>query len=128
MSLIEYKKSLVVKRDHLDFNRHVNNLVYMQWALDISREHWLSEVSEEIEERYFWVVRKHYASYRKQAFLGDKILVQTYVKDMRGPFSDRIVEIICRGDLLVEVNTQWCFMDRKTQKPTRVLEEVRALF
>ena len=94
MSLKEYRKSFVVTKDHLDSNRHVNNLIYMQWALDISREHWLSEVTEEIDERYFWMVRKHHAFYRKEAFERDKVVVQTYVREMRGPFSDRVVEIL----------------------------------
>ena len=49
-------QELEVTQEHLDFNNHVNNLVYLQWALDISRDHWLSKISEDIDQAYFWMV------------------------------------------------------------------------
>ena len=85
-----FSKSIVATNAHLDFNNHVNNLVYMQWALDISREHWLSEISDEIDDQYFWMVRSHHVEYKQQAFLGDEITIKTNVEGYRGPFSDRI--------------------------------------
>ncbi|MEQ6167208.1 MULTISPECIES: thioesterase family protein [unclassified Ekhidna] len=123
-----FKKSITVTQDHLDFNDHVNNLVYMQWALDISREHWLSEITEEINEKYFWMVRTHHVEYKKQAFLGDEITVKTYVEGYRGPFSDRVVKIYKGDDLLVEVKSNWCMIERETQKLKRVPEEIQNLF
>ncbi|MEQ9466168.1 MAG: thioesterase family protein [Ekhidna sp.] len=123
-----YQKKITVIKDHLDFNEHVNNLVYMQWALDISREHWLSEITEEIDKNYFWMVRTHHVEYRKQAFLGDEILVKTYVEGYRGPFSDRVVKIYKDDELLVEVKSNWCLIERSTQKLKRVPEEIMQLF
>ena len=100
----------------------------MQWALDISREHWLSEITEEINEKYFWMVRTHHVEYKKQAFLGDEITVKTYVEGYRGPFSDRVVKIYKGDDLLVEVKSNWCMIERETQKLKRVPEEIQNLF
>lgn len=100
----------------------------MQWALDISREHWLSEITEEIDKNYFWMVRTHHVEYRKQAFLGDEILVKTYVEGYRGPFSDRVVKIYKDDELLVEVKSNWCLIERSTQKLKRVPEEIMQLF
>lgn len=100
----------------------------MQWALDISREHWLSEINEEINEDYFWMVRSHHVEYEKQAFLGDEIIVKTYVEGYRGPFSNRIVKIFKGEELLVQVKTNWCLIDRETQKLKRVPEEIQILF
>ncbi|WP_425392979.1 acyl-CoA thioesterase [Ekhidna sp.] len=123
-----FTKKITVTNDHLDFNDHVNNLVYMQWALDISREHWLSEITGEIDEKYFWMVRSHHVEYRKQAFLGDEVTVKTYVDGYRGPFSDRIVKVYREDELLVEVKSNWCLIDRETQKLKRVPDEIQALF
>ncbi|MEQ8905433.1 thioesterase family protein [Ekhidna sp.] len=123
-----FEKKIIVTKDHLDFNEHVNNLVYMQWALDISREHWLSEINEAINEQYFWMVRSHHVEYEKQAFLGDEIIVKTYVEGYRGPFSNRIVKIFKGEELLVQVKTNWCLIERETQKLKRVPEEIQALF
>lgn len=123
-----FEKQITVTKDHLDFNNHVNNLVYMQWALDISREHWLSEISEEINEKYFWMVRSHHVEYKKQAFLGDEITVKTFVDGYRGPFSDRIVKVYKGDELLVEVKSNWCLIERATEKLKRVPEEIMKLF
>ncbi|WP_424962321.1 acyl-CoA thioesterase [Ekhidna sp.] len=123
-----FEKKITVTQDHLDFNNHVNNLVYMQWALDISREHWLSEITEEINEKYFWMVRTHHVEYKKQAFLGDEVTVKTYVKGYRGPFSDRVVKIYKDEELLVEVKSNWCLIERESQKLKRVPEEIQKLF
>ncbi|WP_370090223.1 acyl-CoA thioesterase [Ekhidna sp.] len=123
-----FEKKINVTEDHLDFNNHVNNLVYMQWALDISREHWLSVISNEINESYFWMVRSHHVEYKLQAFRGDEITIKTYVKGYRGPFSDRVVKIYKGESLLVEVKSNWCLIERATQKLKRVPEEIQALF
>lgn len=123
-----FTKRITVTQEHLDFNDHVNNLVYMQWALDISREHWLSEINEEINEKYFWMVRMHHVEYKKQAFLDDEITVKTYVVGYRGPFSARVVKIYKGDEILVEVNSNWCLIERETQKLKRVPEEIQNLF
>lgn len=123
-----FSQTFIVTKDHLDFNNHVNNLVYMQWALDISREHWLSEISEEINEKYFWMVRSHHVEYKKQAFLGDEITVKTFVDGYRGPFSDRIVKVYKGDELLVDVKSNWCLTERATEKLKRVPEEIMKLF
>ena len=119
---------MVVVSSHLDFNDHVNNLVYLQWALDLSRDHWLSEVDDEIASKYFWVVRKHEIEYFKQSRLGDELDLQTYVQHMRGPFSERVVQVHKQNELVVKVLTTWCFLEKQTQKLKRVPADVQALF
>ena len=121
-------EEIIVNEDHLDFNDHVNNLVYLQWALDISRKHWLSRITKQIDESYFWMVRTHQVEYRKQAYLDDVVSVQTYVDGYRGPFSDRIVKIYKGEELLVHVKTNWCLIERATQKLKRVPGEIQVLF
>jgi len=123
-----YSEEITVAEAHLDFNNHVNNLVYLQWALDISRKHWLSRISDEIDQCYFWMVRTHHVEYRKQAFLNEHLTVKTYVEGYRGPFSDRVVKIYREQDLLVQVKSNWCLIERETQKLKRVPEEIQVLF
>ena len=123
-----FSEEIVVSKEHLDFNNHVNNLVYLQWALDISRKHWLAKISDTIDQQFFWMVRSHHVEYKKQAFLGEEIVIKTYVEGYRGPFSDRIVKIYRGEDLLVQVKSNWCLIERDTQKLKRVPEEILQLF
>ena len=123
-----FSEKIVVSEEHLDFNNHVNNLVYLQWALDISRRHWLAKISDTIDQQFFWMVRSHHVEYKKQAFLGEEIVIKTYVEGYRGPFSDRIVKIYRGEDLLAQVKSNWCLIERDTQKLKRVPEEILQLF
>ncbi|MFK7953158.1 MAG: acyl-CoA thioesterase [Ekhidna sp.] len=123
-----FSKTIRVSPEHLDWNSHVNNITYLQWAVDLSREHWLSEVSEEIANNNFWVVRSHHIEYKKQAFLGDELQIKTFVESVKGPLSERIVEIRRDETLIAEVNSSWCFIDLVTQKLKRVPEDIQELF
>jgi len=123
-----FSKTILVNSEHIDFNNHVNNLVYLQWALDISGEHWHLLAGSEVTDQYFWVVRKHEIEYLKQAFEGDELEIKTYVENIRGPFSERIVQIYKESELIVKVKSNWCFLERSSQKLKRVPEEVQALF
>ncbi len=123
-----YSKSIIVSVEDIDFNDHVNNLVYLQWALDISRDHWISQVDEEIRDKYFWVVRKHQIEYLKPAFEKDEIELLTFVQGIRGPFSERLVHVLREGEVIVKVSSNWCFLERASQKLRRVPEEIKELF
>lgn len=123
-----FSKTLIVSNEHLDWNNHVNNIVYLQWAVDISREHWLSRVNKEVAENNFWVVRSHHIEYKKQAFLNDELIIKTYVESVKGPLSERKVEIGRGDELIVTVSSSWCFIDSITQKLKRVPEVIQELF
>ena len=123
-----YRKLISVSSEDIDFNDHVNNLVYLKWALDVSRDHWVSSVSKDVQSNYFWVVRAHHIEYLKPAFEGDEIQIQTFVQSIRGPFSERIVHMLKHGELIVKVKSNWCFLGKSNQKLTRVSEEVKELF
>ena len=63
-------------------------------------------------------------------FLGDILKLKTYVLNSEGVTSVRMVEIFnaSTNKLLVKSETKWCFMDKKTYRPTRILAEVANLF
>ncbi len=121
-------KHLIVEESHLDELNHVNNVVYLQWVQDIAKEHWFSLAEEPFTEEHFWVVVKHELDYKKQAFLNDEILVITFVESFKGPFSIRCVEFKRGEDLLVKARSNWCLIDRKTERPKRVPQEISDLF
>jgi len=124
----DFHQTITVSSSHIDFNDHVNNLVYLQWALDISRDHWLSSIDAETEEKYFWVVRSHHISYLQEAFEKDELQVRTFVESIRGPFSVRVVEIGKGSTTIAKVKSSWCLLEKKTKKLKRVPEEIKGLF
>jgi acyl-CoA thioester hydrolase len=102
----------------------------VQWVQDVAEEHWEARASEEQKSKVIWVVIKHEISYKKEAFLGDRISLQTYVGDTTHVTSIRHV-IIKNADtnkLLAEAKTTWCLLDSETKKPVKISEELKRVF
>lgn len=123
-----FKSTITVEASHLDELAHVNNVVYLQWVQEIAKAHWLAKTDAQINSQYFWVVRSHHIEYKKQAFSGDDLEVKTYVQNYKGPFSERVVEFLKNGELIVEARSNWCLIETESQKPKRVPEELKDLF
>ena len=125
-----FEQSFLVEKRHLDEQNHVNNVQYVQWVQDIAKAHWEARASQRQNLQYFWVVIKHEINYKKQAFLGNEILIQTYVSETSHVKSIRHV-IIKNADtkkVLVEAKTTWALMDQEKKRPTKISEELKRIF
>ncbi len=125
-----YSEVFDVVPDDLDDLNHVNNIRYVEWIQDISKKHWTRATTEDVQKAMIWVVRNHNITYHKSAVLGNTIKISTYIKSNKGPISTRVVEIKNNNtdELLVKSVTEWCLLDAKTFRPTRVPEEIQSLF
>ena len=124
------KKEITVTKTDLDQLNHVNNVRYVQWVQDIAEAHWLKNASQQILESYYWVLVKHTINYKGQAFLGDTILIKTFVESSEGVSSIRKVEMYNQnsGKLIITSETKWCLIDKKSNRPTRITPEIAELF
>ncbi|TRO65304.1 acyl-CoA thioesterase [Christiangramia sabulilitoris] len=125
-----YQKHLVVEKKHLDKQKHVNNVQYVQWVQDVAEEHWEKRATKEQKQDVLWVVVKHEISYKMEAFLGDHICLETYVHETTHVTSQRFVFIknAHTGKLLAEAKTTWCLLDAKSKKPVKISEEMKQVF
>ncbi|GAA4319676.1 acyl-CoA thioesterase [Pontixanthobacter gangjinensis] len=125
-----YEKKLVVKEEHLDKQRHVNNVQYVQWVQDVAEEHWEARASSEQKTKVIWVVIRHEINYKKEAFLGDEISLQTYVGKTTHVTSIRYVIIKNpeTGKLLAEAKTTWCLLNADSKRPVKISEELKKVF
>ncbi|MCH4823572.1 acyl-CoA thioesterase [Gramella lutea] len=125
-----YEKKLVVEEKHLDKQRHVNNVQYLQWVQDVAEEHWEARASEEQKSNVIWVVVRHEIDYKKEAFLGANISLQTYVGETTHVTSVRhvIIKDSETEKLLAEARTTWCLLNKKTKRPVKISEELKRVF
>lgn len=125
-----YEKTLVVEKKHLDKQKHVNNVQYVQWVQDVAEEHWEKRATAEQVKKYIWVVVKHEINYKKEAFLGDNISLQTYVGEATHVTSVRhvIIKNADNGKLLAEAKTTWCLLDAETKKPSKISNQLKRVF
>jgi len=125
-----YEKSIVVSNSDLDSLNHVNNVRYVQWVNDIAKEHWQQNASQDMLQDYFWVMINHSIEYKSSALLNDKVKLKTFVIKSEGVTSTRVVEMHHEKNekLIARSETNWCFMNSQTKKPTRITQEVIDLF
>ncbi len=125
-----FEKQLSVLETDLDELNHVNNIRYVDWIQEISKEHWESVTESKIRNEFIWVVRRHEVDYLKSAMPDDVLTIRTHIARNKGPISTRIVEIRHNKTdvLLVKSCTDWCLLDASTLRPRRVPEHISTLF
>lgn len=122
MPYIFYLPIKVVPED-IDELNHVNNIVYLRYVQDAASGHWKT-VPQEIASQIIWVARRHEIDYLKPAFLGDELVVKTWVDDFVGVKSIRHCEIMRGEEVLARSLTHWIALDAQTFRPKRITEEI----
>lgn len=119
-----------VQQEHLDENDHVNNVQYLQWVQDVAKAHWEKEAEPQWLEQFAWVALNHFIAYKKPAFVGDQLILKTYIDHFNGVKSNRKVEITNKatGIIICQCQTEWCMLDKKTGRPARITAEMEMSF
>ena len=132
-----------VAEAEIDQLGHVNNLVYLRWMLDAAVAHsraqgWPGSAYQQLGAG--WVVRSHHIDYHYPAVLGNEVVVQTWVADMKRVTSLRRFRIVRvdpespdqakprREVLLASAATDWAFINFETRMPKRIPPEVSSAF
>ncbi|MDU8886887.1 acyl-CoA thioesterase [Yeosuana sp. MJ-SS3] len=125
-----YENFITVSDSDLDSLNHVNNVRYVQWVNDIAKEHWQKNATPNMLKDHFWVMINHCIEYKSSALLNDQVKLKTFVIKSEGVTSTRVVEMYNEKNekLIARSETNWCFMNSQTKKPTRITQEVIDLF
>ncbi|MEX2541855.1 MAG: thioesterase family protein [Trueperaceae bacterium] len=133
MDPLSYSQRLLVEDVDIDDLGHVNNAVFLQWVEACCRAH--AERQGMPTEKMLAlgalpVVRRHVATYRQPGNVGDRIEVSTRIVRVRGPLASRHNEVrrLSDGKLLVDVKTDWVWIDPASGKPKAPPPEVLAAF
>lgn len=131
IEVFEYR--LTVEESAIDGLGHVNNIEYVRWMQDAAVAHsaalgWPPE--RYLEREYAWLVRSHAIKYIQSAHAGDEVVVQTWVMDMRKFSSNRKYRMFraADGEPVAKAETQWIFVNLKSQRLMPVPPEVIADF
>ncbi|MFN5899102.1 MAG: acyl-CoA thioesterase [Planctomyces sp.] len=128
-----FEYELQVVPADLDELGHVNNLVYVKWLLEAAVAHstalgWSPDAYRALGRG--WVVRSHFIEYLGPAFAGDRLVMRTWVSEMKRVTSGRKYELYRSGESvpLLRGETQWAFVIFATHQITRVPAEMVAVF
>ena len=125
---MRFSQRFVIGPAAIDELGHVNNVAYLQWVQDIAVAHWNEAASDEQREKFIWVVVRHEIDYKKPAFEGEEITVETWVGEWTAVTCERFTEIKRWDELLVKGRTVWCMIDKQTARPVRIDAEMRERF
>lgn len=121
----DYHKQILVQPEHLDTNNHVNNIQYVQWMQDVAIEH--SQAAYDLlafleQDNGMWVVRSHEIEYLRSAWLGDTIVIHTWVSVMDKFRSHREYTFTHQesGKCVARAKTLWIYLDRTSLRPKAI--------
>ena len=126
-----YTKTIIIPKNAIDENGHVNNVTYVQWMQDAAVEHYASIGGIEAQgPDATWVVREHRIEYFLPAFENEEMEIKTWVEDIRRVRSLRKYVFLRKADGKVLVNGEpdWVFVDVKTGRPLAIPVEVENIF
>ena len=127
-----YQFDIVVTAAVLDGNRHVNNVVYVQWMQDAALQHSGATGCTRLTAAAgaTWVARMHRIEYLSPAFAGDRLTVQTWVADFRKVRSLRRYRFVRTSDqrLIARGETDWVYVDAASGRPRAVPAEIVSVF
>ena len=122
-----YELKILVTKDDIDFNGHVNNLKYLEWMINSALLHSESlgfnpETYKKISST--WFVKSHHIEYKLPAFEGDELILKTWIDEVGKITSKRKYEIYKDEKILAFGETEWVFVDINTHRPKRIPSEV----
>lgn len=110
--------------DDIDHMGHVNNSVYLKWVQDAVLGYWHGMAPADVVRRHLWVALRHDITYRRPAFLGDRIEAMVFAEGVEGCRAT-FRTLIKRGEeVLAEVKSCWCCLDAVNHRPTRPAREI----
>lgn len=119
-----HKHVLAIVPEDIDFMGHVNNAVYLKWVQEAVIAYWQKVAPTDAVAQHLWVALKHEITYRRPAFLEDRIVASVVAEGVQGArafFST----LITRGeDVLAEVKSSWCCLDAASMRPARLARDV----
>ena len=109
---------------------HANYLRYMQEAAFDASAAAGYDMDRYEELGCFWLIRETDLHVRRPLCYSDTVAITTYVADFRRVRSRRAYEfhLAGSGEPVAMAHTDWAFLDRETERPAQIPEEMKAAF
>lgn len=125
-----FEQSLTVAREDIDGVGHVNNVVYLRWMQRAATAHWEAVAPAALRGTVHWVVIRHEIDYKAPAFVGEELVVRTWVGKATAATWERHTEVrrVPEDKLLVRCRSVYVAVDPTTSRPRRLDDELRGPF
>lgn len=119
-----FRHAVGIAESDIDHMGHVNNSVYLKWVQEAVVRYWETVAPGDAIRRHLWVALKHEVTYRRPAFLEDRVVADVIADGVHGARAF-FTTIVKRGEeVLAEVKSCWCCLDAETMRPSRLARSV----
>jgi len=124
-----YRHRLIIDPEAIDANGHVNNVEYVRWMQEAAVAHSAARGLNDAlytELGSTWVARSHFIEYLRPAFVGEELVVETWIVDFGRSRSQRRYRFLREADgcELARAETLWVYVSRETGKPLPIHQRV----
>ena len=126
--------ALTIDESHLStIIPHVTNLEYVRWLEVAAGAHAEALGYDDdwyVQNNLIWFVGRHEVDYLAELFVGDEIVIATWVEAMSKSRANRRYAMCRRGDMkpVCTAMTIWILVSRDRHRPVRVAPEMAQKF
>lgn len=126
----KFDTEITVRPSDIDINRHVHQSVYLDYVLfaryDQMRRCYKMPMEEFFKKGYTWATRSTYIEFQSPVFLGEKVIVRTWVQEIRRSSIEVHFQILKKGTEVVAVEGYAVFVliNASTGKPEKISEDM----
>ena len=124
-----YEYHLKVVNEHIDDFKHVNNEVYVNWMLSAASAHSESlgyGMKKFLDSGSVFVVRRHELDYLLPAYLGEDLIVETWLSNFENVKCIREYQIKRKidGKVIFKAKTLWVYINLKSGRPMTIPDSI----
>ncbi len=127
----KFDTKITVRPSEIDINRHVHQSVYLDYVLfaryDQMRRCYKMPMEEFFRRGYTWATKSTFIEFRSPVFLGEKVIVRTWVEEIRKS-SVRVRFQILKTeteDLAAEGYAVFVMINASTGKPEPIPDDIK---
>lgn len=128
-----FSRRRVVASTDIDELRHVNNIVWLRYVVQLAFAHYEAlgfNFEDDRRAGGVWVVRRHEIDYHLSAAEDAELIEETWVSHLHGARLVRQSRFSRAddGSILVAASSLWAYVDPTTMKPKRVPAAIAARY
>ncbi len=124
----EFNHKIIVTKDTIDENNHVNNVIYVKWMQDVANMHSLAvgdTLDMQKQNSYIWVAKSHNIEYIRSAYEGDEVHIKTWVEEYKKSACLRHYEFSNqKNEILTKAQTIYVYLDATSLRPKKIPQDL----
>jgi len=127
----KFETEITVRPNEIDINRHVHQSVYLDYVLfaryDQMRRCYKMSMEEFFKRGYTWATKSTFIEFRSPVFLGERVVVRTWVEKIRTSGVQVRFQILKAGteDLAADGYAVFVMINISTGKPEPIPEDIK---